>query len=616
MSPPSTSHQLGPTSEVDIGHGHGHGHWGHSYRVDDAEHDDLAHEPMLGPLSEVGRNSFDVEANNSPHGSAISLINHDPPKAAAAAAAVGSSPRPSHPSLYNQDTFPLSRTTTLVSWGAWSRDQAGKQSQDFSDPFLPQNSVPAHDLWVLPEPPADPFLVSFGPDDPRHPFNWSLMKKWTIVIVVCSAAVCVTVASSIQASTYTNLIDEFGIPRIEAVAGVSLYVLGFGIGALFLGPLSEFYGRSIIYLVSFALFTIFNIPIATAQNMGILLFFRLVTGLCGAGFLSVAGGTVSDLFRPGTTDLPTAIYTLAPLSGPCLGPILGGYLNQNVTWRATFYLIIGWSAVECVLLWFLVPETFLPMVLKSEAKRQRAQTGEAAWRAPAEMSERKVSDVFPGALWVPIRMMMVEKMALALDVWTSLILGIIYLFFNAIPFTFRTLYNFNLGETGLAFFALGLGMVIGTATQPLFIRGIRDKAVMAGGKAPPEARLPVGMAGAVLAPLGLLWFALSSFSKMPWIMPMIGTLIFGVGSVYIFTCVFGFLVATYPKYAASAMAGNTLLRCVWAAGFPLFANPLYQALGPEGATGLLAGLTALLAPIPFILARIGPRLRAQSEYAS
>lgn len=87
----------------------------------------------------------------------------------------------------------------------------------------------------------------------------------------------------------------------------------------------------------------------------------------------------------------------------------------------------------------------------------------------------------------------------------------------------------SLGESGLAFFALGLGMVIGTATQPLFIRNIRDKGIKAGGKAPPEARLPVGMAGAVVAPLGLLWFALSSFRKMPWIMPMIGTLIFGVG---------------------------------------------------------------------------------------
>lgn len=87
----------------------------------------------------------------------------------------------------------------------------------------------------------------------------------------------------------------------------------------------------------------------------------------------------------------------------------------------------------------------------------------------------------------------------------------------------------NLGETGLAFLALGLGMVIGTATQPIFIRRVKDNAVLAGGKAPPEARLPVGMAGAIVAPLGLLWFALSSFAKMPWIMPMIGTLIFGIG---------------------------------------------------------------------------------------
>jgi MFS family permease len=177
--------------------------------------------------------------------------------------------------------------------------------------------------------------------------------------------------------------------------------------------------------------------------MGVLLFFRLVTGLCGAGFLSVAGGTVSDMFRPGTTDLPTAVYTLAPLSGPCLGPILGGYMNQNVTWRATFYLIIGWGAVEFVLLWLLVPETFLPIVQKREARRLRAATGEGAWTAPT--SGRTVRDVFPAALWVPLKLMAVEKMALAMDTWTALILGIIYLFFNAIPYTFRTLYNLYAG---------------------------------------------------------------------------------------------------------------------------------------------------------------------------
>jgi hypothetical protein len=47
-----------------------------------------------------------------------------------------------------------------------------------------------------------------------------------------------------------------------------------------------------------------------------------------------------------------------------------------------------------------------------------------------------------------------------------------------------------------------------------------------------------------------------------------------VQSVFVFTCVWGFLVASFPRYAASAMAGNTLVRCLWAAGFPLFADPV------------------------------------------
>jgi hypothetical protein len=72
-------------------------------------------------------------------------------------------------------------------------------------------------------------------------------------------------------------------------------------------------------------------------------------------------------------------------------------------------------------------------------------------------------------------------------------------------------------------------MTIGTACQWFFIRAVRDKAIRAGGKAPPEARLPVGMAGALVCPIGLLWFALSSYSEMTFFMPLIGIMIFGVG---------------------------------------------------------------------------------------
>ena len=76
---------------------------------------------------------------------------------------------------------------------------------------------------------------------------------------------------------------------------------------------------------------------------------------------------------------------------------------------------------------------------------------------------------------------------------------------------------------------MAIGMTIGTACQWFFIRAVRDKAIRAGGKAPPEARLPVGMAGALVCPIGLLWFALSSYSEMTFFMPLIGIMIFGVG---------------------------------------------------------------------------------------
>ena len=97
------------------------------------------------------------------------------------------------------------------------------------------------------------------------------------------------------------------------ILGISLYVEGLGCGPLLLGPLSEFYGRRPIYLTSYLFFFVFTFPVAFAPNIGIFiqdydknqflfltiavfLVFRFITGFASAAFLSVAGGSVSDLF--------------------------------------------------------------------------------------------------------------------------------------------------------------------------------------------------------------------------------------------------------------------------------------------------------------------------------
>ena len=108
----------------------------------------------------------------------------------------------------------------------------------------------------------------------------------------------------------------------------------------------------------------------------------------------------------------------------------------------------------------------------------------------------------------------------------------------------------------------------------------------------------MGMPGGILVPLSLFWLAFTTFPSVPWIVPIIGSIPFGTGILFVFTSTFTYLVTAYRPIAASAMASNSALRSAFAAVFPLFASQMYSRLGTVGATALLAGLTAVMAPLP------------------
>lgn len=108
------------------------------------------------------------------------------------------------------------------------------------------------------------------------------------------------------------------------------------------------------------------------------------------------------------------------------------------------------------------------------------------------------------------------------------------------------------------------------------------------------------MPGGILVSLGLYWIAFTTFKGVHWILPILGSIPFGIGILYVFTATFTYLVTAYRPMAASAMAGNSALRSAFAAGFPLFATQMYARLGTVGATALLAGLTTLMAPLPSV----------------
>ena len=131
-----------------------------------------------------------------------------------------------------------------------------------------------------------------------------------------------------------------------------------------------------------------------------------------------------------------------------------------------------------------------------------------------------------------------------------------------------------------------------------FRRYLRKQKIKYNGNPPPEIRLVIGMWGAVLIPISLFWLAFTTYPHVHWIVPIIASVPFGIGILFCFTSIFTYLVTAYRPIAASAMSANTFVRTSSAAAFPLFAGQMYDRLGTVGATALLAGLTALAAPIP------------------
>lgn len=445
------------------------------------------------------------------------------------ASATGTTSRPIGRTQSGRSTRSITRVRSNNGYGCDELDESSDETAKEDSDAGAQGRPPQHLE-------KDPFEVGFdgGDDDPWCPRSMNTGRKWMIVALTSFGSFCVTCASSIYASTYTQMDAEFHTSHIVATLGLSMFVLGIALGPMW-SPLSEFYGRRPIYLAAFAAFTIWIIPCAVATNIETIIITRFFQGFSGSAFLSVSGGTVGDLFRPDKMAHPMTMFTAAPFLGPSFGPMIGGFINSNVGWRWTHYVMIMWAFCMCVALFFLVPETYHPVVLRNKARKVRADTGDERWRAPIEKSTKSLVQTVGRSLLRPFQINLFEPMALILNLYSAILLGILYLFFGAFPYVFEGVFGFNLWQTGLTFLGLLVGMLFASALNGVWVKArarlIRKNELVTGiaGKSEPEFRLPSAIVGSWLVTIGLFWFGWTTYSSLHWILPIIGSGIFGAG---------------------------------------------------------------------------------------
>lgn len=121
-------------------------------------------------------------------------------------------------------------------------------------------------------------------------------------------------------------------------------------------------------------------------------------------------------------------------------------------------------------------------------------------------------------------------MAAMICVWTALILGLLYMSFSAWGIVYGQGYGFNTQGKGLSFIGMGIGVFSGTCAHPLWGFYYAKVTRETGKRPPPEEHLRKGMAGAILCPVALFWFAFTTYPNIHWIVSEVASVFFGVVS--------------------------------------------------------------------------------------
>lgn len=178
-------------------------------------------------------------------------------------------------------------------------------------------------------------------DDPDMPLNFPSYKKWVIVGLLSAITFVTPFASSILAPGIGSLSKEFG--NEDSTVGsmsVSIYLLGYCVGPLFLAPLSEMYGRRPIVCAANVFFCVWQMACALAPNMVSFIIFRFFCGIGGAGSLvgnilisifrvncclltrsqTIGPGVISDVFFTDDRGFAMGIFNLGPIIGKSCYP--------------------------------------------------------------------------------------------------------------------------------------------------------------------------------------------------------------------------------------------------------------------------------------------------------
>ena len=178
-----------------------------------------------------------------------------------------------------------------------------------------------------------------------------------VTLFIMTSAVMNQVDTTIANVALPHMQGSVSASREQITWVLTSYIVAAAIATPFSGWLASRFGRRKLLLSSIVGFTAVSGLCGIAQNLDELIAFRLLQGVFGAALVPMSQATLLDIYPQREHGRAMSIFGLAAIVGPVMGPLLGGYLTSNFSWRWCFYINLPLGLVSFVGLSALMPES-------------------------------------------------------------------------------------------------------------------------------------------------------------------------------------------------------------------------------------------------------------------
>lgn len=182
-------------------------------------------------------------------------------------------------------------------------------------------------------------------------------RRALITASTMMAAVLVTLDSTVANVALPHIQSSVSASPEQILWVVTSYVIAGAIGTPLSGWLATRYGRKPVMVISVGCFTLTSIACGVATDLTGLVLFRFLQGMAGASMVPLSQATLLDINPPARHGRAMALYGMGSMVGGIIGPALGGWLTDYLSWRAVFLINVPFGSLACLGMYLFLPNS-------------------------------------------------------------------------------------------------------------------------------------------------------------------------------------------------------------------------------------------------------------------